>query len=117
MDARGKPETVSELYPRQWLRADDLAGKAATVTITEALVESFRTPTGDARPAVVLSFAVAGKPCARRLICNKTQTRAIMGLVGSERFSDWPGHTVTLAPATAPNGKPTIAVKGASNGR
>ena len=116
MDTRGRPETVSELYPRQWLRADDLGGKAATVTITEAIVESFRAQPGDARQAVVLSFAANDKPCARRMICNKTQTRAIMALVGSERFDEWPGHTVTLAPATAPNGKPTIAVSGGPNG-
>ena len=66
---------------------------------------------------MVLSFEAAGKPCARRMICNKTQTHAIMAIVGDERFAEWPGHAITLSAGVAPNGKPTLTVTGALNGK
>ncbi len=110
MDAKGRPETVSELYPRPWLRAEDLAGPV-TVTIKSVELRDFRQPDGATKPAAVLSFERATK----RLILNKTQCRAIMALVGSERFADWPGHRIRLAPATAPNGRPTVSVQEAAS--
>ena len=112
MDARGRPETVSELYPRQWLRADDLAGKAHVVTIRRADVETLRQYDGTTAPRAVLTFEGA----RMRLILNKTQCKALAEVTGSERFSDWAGHKVRLAPATAHNGKPTIQIKGVEDG-
>jgi hypothetical protein len=113
MDARGRPETVSELYPRQWLRADDLGGKAHDLTIRRADVETLRQFDGTTAPRVVLTFEGA----RMRLVCNKTQAKALAGLTGSDRFADWAGHRVRLAPATAHNGKGTIAItKGVEDG-
>ena len=113
MDARGRPETVTELYPSPWLKAEDLDGRAVTVTIKAVDLEDFRLPDGTHKPAAVLTFERASK----RLILNKTMCRAILAIAGSERFIDWVGQRVTLAPATAPNGRPTIDIKRGDNGK
>ena len=104
--------TVSDLYPRKWVTADDLRGPA-TVTIARVDCENFyQKREGDYRPALVLTFA----KCTKRLILNRTQCGQVVHVLGSERLADWVGRAITLAPATAPNGKPTIEVRGASNG-
>ena len=101
------PSSVSELYPSKWVKAEDLAGRTATVKITAVTVETFRQPDGSSKVSAVLSFE--GK--AKRMILNKTQCQALTDLTGSERFTDWVGRVTTLAPATAQNGKPTIAIR------
>jgi hypothetical protein len=98
---------MSELYPSKWVKADDLAGRAAPVKITAVTVETFRQPDGSSKVSAVLSFE--GK--AKRMILNKTQCQALTDLTGSERFTDWVGRVITLAPTTAQNGKPTIAIR------
>jgi len=100
------PQTVSELFPRQWLKAEDLSGRAVTVKILAVDVEELRQPNGERKAAAVLRFARTDK----RLILNKTQCGALAAICGSERLADWQGHSVQLTPATAPNGKPTIAI-------
>jgi hypothetical protein len=107
------PKTVSELYPSKWLKAGDLGGRAVAVTIAGVTVETFRQPDGGERAAAVLDFSRATK----RLILNKTQCGQLTGVVGSERLADWPGQTIRLAPASAPNGKPTIAILPPANGQ
>ena len=102
-----KPTTVSELYPRLWLKPEDLGGKARTVTIASVEVHDFRQRDGSTKAAAVLTFEKATK----RLIANRTQVQALATIMGSERFLDWTGQSVALAPAIAPNGKPTIAVQ------
>jgi len=108
----GKPETVSELYPRPWLKAGDLGGKAVTVRISEVDLKEFHMPDGSFKLAIVLAFDKATK----KLICNKTQSFTLARVLGTERLADWPGKAVTLAPGQAPNGKQTILVKEAQNG-
>jgi hypothetical protein len=104
--ANNFPETVSELYPSKWLKRDDLAGRPVRVKIEAVNIETFRQPDGTSKVSAVLAFA--GK--FKRLICNKTQCIALVSATGSERFADWVGHEVMLAPATSQNGKPTIAI-------
>jgi hypothetical protein len=101
------PKTVSELYPPKWVKAADLGGRAASVKIAGVAVESFRQPDGSSKQAAVLAFE--GK--TKRLILNKTQCKQLVEITGSERFEDWLGRAVNLAPATAQNGKPTIAIR------
>jgi hypothetical protein len=100
------PATVSELYPSKWLKRDDLAGRPVRVKIEAVNIETFRQPDGTSKVSAVVTFA--GK--TKRLICNKTQCNAFASVTGSERFADWVGHEVMLAPATSQNGKPTIAI-------
>ncbi len=106
MSTKVWPTTVSELYPRLWLKPEDLKGKAVTVTIAKYAIEEFRQPNGETRQALVLAFEKASK----RLICNKTQVLAIAAMFG-ENFADWLGRAITLAPGTANNGKPTIVIQ------
>ena len=101
------PKTVSELYPPKWVKAADLNGHAVTVKITDVAVESFRQPDGSSKQAALLAFE--GK--TKRLILNKTQCKQLVEITGSERFEDWVGRAVSLAPATAQNGKPTISIR------
>ena len=101
------PKTVSELYPPKWVKAADLGGHAVTVVISDVTVESFRLPDGTHRASAVLAFE--GK--TKRLILNKTQCKQLIEITGSERFEEWVGRSISLAPATAQNGKPTIAIR------
>jgi hypothetical protein len=103
------PQTVSELYPPKWVKAADLGGHAVTVKISDVTVESFRLPDGTQRASAVLAFEGRTK----RLILNKTQCKQLAEITGSERFEEWVGRSVSLAPATAQNGKPTIAIRAA----
>lgn len=105
MDAT-KYQTVESVYPSPWLKAHDLQGKAVTVTIKSVDVQEFRQRDGSYKVAVVLAFERAHK----QLICNKTQAHTVAACLGTERLAEWAGHVVSLAPATAPNGKPTIAI-------
>ena len=102
--------TLSDLYPREWLSPADLKGRQARVVVAAVEIRTFRRKSGGSEAAVVLSFVAQGKPCALRLICNRTQARAMAEITGSEVFQEWVGATVMLATATAPNGRLTIAV-------
>ena len=77
-----------------------------TVKIVAAQVEEIRQFDGSKALKLVLSFEKATK----RLITNKTQARRLAELTGTEAFAAWAGHRVTLKPAVAQNGKPTIAI-------
>lgn len=102
-----QPATVSELYPSKWLRAGDLRPGGVRVKIVGVEVQELRQPDGAVKQSAILSFEHATK----RMICNVTQCRAIAQILESERFADWPGHTVCLVPAMAQNGKATIEVQ------
>ncbi len=105
----GRPQSVDELFPRVWLRAEDLGGRPHVVTIARVDLEDIRQASGEKKTAAVLTFEGA----KRRMIANKTQCSALASVCGSGRFSDWVGHDVVLEPATAPNGRPTIAIRAA----
>jgi hypothetical protein len=87
-------------------KAADLAGRSVTLLITSVTVEQLHNPrTHRPEAKAVLDFGRS-----KRLPLNRTQCLALAALAGSERFADWPGLRVTLHPATAPNGKPTIRI-------
>lgn len=106
-------QTVTELYPERWLKARHLGGKAVTVRIAGVSVEELRLPDGSKQVAAILAFPKTDK----RLILNKTMCRALIELTGTERLGEWAGHSITLSPATAPNGKDTIKITGGMNGQ
>ena len=103
-------KTVSDLYPSPWLHAADLA-KPVTVTIAAVELQEFHLPDGTAHLALVVAFEKA----KRKLVCNKTQARALMAITGSETFAEWVGASITLAPAVAPNKRGTIAILGVND--
>jgi len=100
------PRTVAELYPSEWLRAEDLQGKQVTVKVTGYELREFRRPGGEVALSCVLAFE--GKK--KRLILNRTMCHALAEIMGSEAFEDWTGQRVRLCPARAPNGKATIGI-------
>lgn len=106
-------QTVTELYPERWLKARHLAGKAVTVKIAGVSVEELRLPDGSKKIAAILAFPKTGK----RLILNRTMCQALITVTGTERLGEWTGHSITLSPATAPNGKDTIKITGGTNGQ
>jgi hypothetical protein len=104
--------TVDDLYPREWLHADDLRDKngkpiTATATIERVTVEEFWNDREQARePKCVVRFYKR----TRYLICNKTQVETLAEITGSRDFADWAGHTVRLTPGIARNKRPTINI-------
>ncbi len=103
------PTTVSQLqaYTSPWLKASDLQGRAATVTIETATVEEIRQQTGQKEARIVVAFA--GK--SKRLICNKTQALTLADLARTEEFGRWKGLVVTLEPSTTRSGQETINIR------
>ena len=99
------PKSVSEMFPSKWLRAADLP-RVVTVKIASVDVQEMRQVDGTRAWKALIGFE--GKE--KRLIVNKTQAEALARLTGSEHFANWIGHTVRLAPATAHNGRATIAI-------
>lgn len=99
-------QTVSDLFPSKWLCADDLAGRAITVTISAVTLEEIRQRNGASELKAVLAFERAHK----RLILNKTQALAIAGALCSEVLADWRGQRIQMRAGQAPNGKPTIVI-------
>jgi hypothetical protein len=102
--------TVSEIYPSKWVTAQDLKEHPTTVTIVKATVESIRQRSGHEEPRAVLEF----KGARKRLILNKTNAQTLAKIAKSEKIADWAGLTIQLVPATASNGRPTIAILAAT---
>jgi len=102
-----------DVYPSQWLTAEDLQGRQATVRISGVAVEELRQQTGSKEPKLVLSFV--GK--SKKMVCNKTQCKALAQITGTDLFEGWKDVQITLAPAMASNGKPTIAILRAAGGQ
>lgn len=100
------PQSVSELYPSEWLKPDDLNGRSCILAIQTVTLEELHNPrTNKKGLKAVLDFGRS-----KRLVLNKTQCQAIADIAQSERFEDWPSTRLTLAPGRAHNGKPTIII-------
>lgn len=104
------PQTVSELFPSQWLHHDDLNGRTFNLTIQRVTFDEFPIKPGDHNgpkaTKAILSFTEAQK----QLILNKTQCEGIADVAGSEVFKDWIGKRITLTPGRSHNNKPTIKI-------
>ena len=100
------PRTLSELYPCEWLKHDDLNGRSFVLTIASVEIRKFEHGLRPDEYSAVLSFEKAEK----RLICNKTQATAVSEIAQTEVFGDWPGTRITLTPGMARNKKPTIII-------
>jgi hypothetical protein len=103
------PETIEELFPSKWIKCEDLQGRSITVRIERVDFEDIRQPDGERVQKCILAFERKSK----RLILNKTMAAQLGEVCGSHRLADWIGHRVTLAPATAENGRATIAIRAA----
>lgn len=101
-----KPKTVSELYPRRWLKAEDLRGKPVDVIVESAYVDEVYNQRERCNEwKAILDFGRS-----KDLILNKTQTMQMQAITGIEFFAEWAGVQVRLTPSIARNGKPTINI-------
>lgn len=98
---------LSEAFPSNFLKADDLDGKNVTVEIEEVTMEEI----GQGREKenkIVLTF----KGKTKKLIANKTNCNTIAKLVGSDDTDDWPGHKIILTSREVDyQGTPMLAIR------
>lgn len=98
--------SVYDLYTF-YLEADHLRGKSVVVHIERAEVEEVFNPRIKRNePRIVLRFH--GKKLA--LCCNKTQAASMIDLTGTDDYSKWPGHSVTITPSRIDRERQTITI-------
>lgn len=78
---------IGAAFPSNYLKAEDLRGRAVLVTIDTVTTEKIGD---DHKP--VLHFL--GKD--KGLVLNKTNANRIVEAVGSDETDDWEGWTITL---------------------
>lgn len=108
-----QPQTLGQLFPSPWLKADDLHGRIVEVTIIAVTLQEFASnpmnQNSDKIWKAVLDFGRS-----KNLILNKTQATAVSEIAGTETLTAWRGTRITLRPAIAKNGKATINITTAS---
>jgi len=103
---------VDLMFPSIYLKAAELNGKEFVLTIKDVTVDVLMTVKGKTDPKYILTFAETVK----MFVLNKTNARAIAKALNEPRAVKWPGHKITLYPATCEAfGETTdcIRVKGA----
>lgn len=105
-----RPQTVSDTFPSKWIHADDLNDRTHVLTISQAEVALFPSNPANFNSDKVWKPVLSFQKAEKQLILNKTQATAVAEIVGSEVYADWVGRRITLRPAIARNGKPTIAI-------
>lgn len=83
---------LSQAFPSNFLKAEDLGGKSVTLTIQSVEMEEI----GQGREKenkLVIQFAKTDK----KLVCNVTNARTIEKLYGDDTDS-WVGQRITIAP-------------------
>lgn len=83
---------LSEAFPSNFLKADDLQGKSVTVTISDVQLEDIGKG-HEMQSKVVLSF----KGKEKKFVCNKTNAKTIAKLHGDDT-DDWIGKSIIIEP-------------------
>jgi len=78
---------LNEVFSGNYLKADDLQGRTARVTISKVEVKEF-----DDGNKIVLHFQ--GKD--KQLVCNRTNCSIIAENLGTQETDEWTGQTVQL---------------------
>ena len=102
---------ISEAFPSNYLKVDDLQNKKVQVTINSVSMEEV----GDANKPVVY---FKGKE--KGLVLNKTNAVMIGEITGTEEMDNWVGHQIILFPARVDfQGKrvPAIRIEAPPNGK
>ena len=102
------PKTVSELYPSPWLKADDLNGRVATVTITAVDIEDIRHNPGLTKIPYYAVDAVVHAPfgaypgeCPGHYASDTLHVIEVFGAVFSDRIGDYLEKWVYGVPSEA----------------
>lgn len=84
---------INTAYPSAYLKADDLNGRAVTVTIDRVEMEEIgQGRNKETKPVIYFRGKEKG------LVCNKTNANTIAKLYGGET-DEWAGKGITIRPA------------------
>lgn len=83
---------LSQAFPSNFLKAEDLGGKSVTLTIQSVEMEEMGQGR-DKENKLVIQFAKTDK----KLICNKTNAKTIEKLYGDDTDA-WVGQRITISP-------------------
>jgi hypothetical protein len=83
---------LSEAFPSNFLKADDLNGKPVTLTISNVEMESLGQGK-DKESKLIVQF----KGTEKKLVCNKTNANTIGKLYGDDTDA-WLGQRITIKP-------------------
>jgi hypothetical protein len=89
----------SDVFQSKYLKAEDLGGKPAVVTIKAATFEVLKSPEGKEQGKTVLCFTKGGKLLPLNMV-NWDSTADICG----DDTDSWPGHRIELYPTTTTMG-------------
>ena len=102
---------VELMFPSKYLRAVDLNGKDAQLTITKVQIDELQMKGGKKEKKPVVYFAKTEK----MLVLNKTNAMAIAAQLGKET-NNWAGKAITIYPTKdrfGPDVVDCIRVRGA----
>jgi hypothetical protein len=86
-----------------YLKNEDLQGRAVTVTVEEVTIEELKTDDGKEKKLVA---HFVGKDKA--LILNRTNCELMEGICGTDDYGAWIGHRIVLYPTTTKFGAKTV---------
>jgi hypothetical protein len=96
-----------------YLKAEHLQGRTVVAHIESCTIAQVFNPRAKHNePHLIIRFH--GKKLA--LACNKTQASALERITGTDDYTRWPGHAVTLSPGKAATGADTILITAAPIG-
>src|SRR5262245_16991916 len=90
-----------DLFPSRYLKAADLKGRAHTIQIKSASVETLKSQRGEEQKCVLRFERVK-----KGLVLNLTNYDAIAAIAGEET-NDWPGTKIEIYPTTTEMGGKT----------
>lgn len=85
---------VDLMFPSKYLKAADLMGKDATVTISGVKADDLQMNNGTKERKYVISFVGTDK----MLVLNKTNAKSIAAALNEKRAVKWTGQKITLYP-------------------
>jgi len=85
---------VDLMFPSKYLKAADLTGKDATVTIAGVKVADLQMTNGTKEQKYVITFQGTDK----MLVLNKTNAKSIAVALNEKRAVKWAGQKITLYP-------------------
>ena len=101
------PKTVTDLFPSEYLKNEDLQGKAWTVTVSAVEVREMRSNFSSEKEWKAVLHFEKGK---KVLVLNKTNALAMARIARDETLTAWVGLSIVLVPAVYRN-KETIQIR------
>jgi hypothetical protein len=92
---------INDAFPSNYLKASDLAGRQAVVTMDRVEFE----PVGREREMKAVLYFV-GKQ--KGMVLNKTNAKKITDITQSALTEEWPGHAIVLYPTETEFGGETV---------